>query len=313
MLYTFGYTKRIRGRIVHMPRPAKIWFHKHKKFWCTKLGGKLQYLAKGRANKEAALAAFDKLKDEVELLGNGSHRALTVASLVESYLQFAAERRKPRTYEMHQWGLRRFVDEYAGLKAYAITPHHVGTWSSGLAQSGLSDTTVAMAIETVMACWGWAVRKGLLAGHQLKNVEKPKKRQRNRFVTDEEFQALLRATNARLVPRFKPARLKRPSKGAAFRQLLIAADQTAARPGELSALQWDQVDWERKIWILQDHKTRTTQKMPRPRIIPMTPVIEKLLRWRQKNCRPSPYCFTDSRGNPWNRNSLRCRMRSRPY
>jgi site-specific recombinase XerD len=110
---------------------------------------------------------------------------------------------------MHQWGLQRFVDEYAGLKAYAVTAHHCDTWSGDLAKSGLSDTTVAMAIETVMACWGWAVRKGLLASHQLKNVEKPKKRRRSRFVTDEEFQALLRATNPRSVPGFNLRAAKR--------------------------------------------------------------------------------------------------------
>jgi len=176
-------------------------------------------------------------------------------------------------------------------------------------ESGLSETSVAMAIETVMACWSWAVRKGVLPSHQLKNVEKPAKRQRSHFVNDNEFQQLLRATHPRRVPGFGPARTRRPSKGAAFRQLLIAADQTAARPGELCSLLWDQVDWERKIWVLPDHKTRTTQKIPRPRIIPMTHVVEKLLRWRQRYCPPSQYCFTDSRGNPWNRNSLRCRMR----
>src|SRR5581483_3400431 len=64
-----------------------------------------------------------------------------------------------------------------------------------------------------------------------------------------------------------------------------------------------------KVWILPDHKTRTTQKTPRPRIIPMTPVVERLLRWRHVHCAASPFCFTNFLGNPWNRFSLRCRMR----
>src|SRR5262249_32995957 len=137
----FGYTKRIRGRAFLMPRPAKVWFHKHKKFWCTKLGGKLQYLAKGRANKEAALTPFDRLRDEVKLLGDGTYRSLTVAALVEMYLDFAAKKRKARTYEMHQWGLQRFVDEHAGLKASSMTAYDVDRWSTSLAESGLSETS----------------------------------------------------------------------------------------------------------------------------------------------------------------------------
>lgn len=292
-----------------MPRPAKIWFHTHKKFWCTKLGGRVTYLAKGRANKEAALDAFDRLRDEVKLLGDGSHRSLTVAALIEAFLDFTKEKRKPRTYDLHQWGLQPFIDAYAGLKACAITPHHVDRWSGELARRGWGETSVAMAIETVLACWNWAVRKGLLPSHQLKNAEKPQKRQRTRFLTDDEFQSLLRATNPKRNPRFKPSKWRRPSAFANFRQLLIVADQTAARPGEITALRWEHVDWDRKIWVLPDHKTRTTQKVPRPRIIPMTPVVEKLLRWRQKYCLSSLFCFTNLRGNPWDRHSLRCRMR----
>ncbi len=95
-------------------------FHKHKKFWCTKLGGKLHYLAKGRKNKDLAQEAFARLQQEVKLLGSSNHRSLTVAVLVEMYLEFAAENRKPATYEMHRWGLQPFVDTYAGMKAHAL-------------------------------------------------------------------------------------------------------------------------------------------------------------------------------------------------
>ncbi len=292
-----------------MPRPAKIWFHTHKRFWCTKLGGKIQYLAKGRKNRAAAVEAFDRLKEEVKLLGNGQFRTLTVAALVELFLAFVEANRKPRTYALYRQCLQRFVDGHADAKAHAVRAHDVDTWIAALRKQGLSETTLGLCVESLLACWNWAVRKGVLPRHDLRNVEKPTKRRRERFLTDDEFQRLLRATAPKRVPRFGPARQKRPSKGAVFRQVLIASDETAARPGELASLQWKHVDFARHVWILPDHKTRTTQRTPRPRIIPMTPVVEKLLRWRQAHCPPSPYCFTNVRNRPWTTNALICRMR----
>ena len=88
-----------------MARPARIWFHNHKRFWCTKLGGTVQYLAKGRANKEAAQAEFERITADVKRLGNGSHWSLTVAALVEMFVVFVAENRKQRTDAIDKSGL----------------------------------------------------------------------------------------------------------------------------------------------------------------------------------------------------------------
>lgn len=151
--------------------------------------------------------------------------------------------------------------------------------------------------------------EGVIPEHHLKHIEKPIASRREHFLTDREFQRLLRATNPRRVEGFKLAKQQRPTRAAAFRQFLVALDQSAARPGELRKLKWEEIDWERKVCIVKYHKTRATQRISRSRIIPLTEVLEKLLRWRQENCSFSLFCFTDSRGKAWTKNSLVLRMK----
>ena len=184
-------------------------------------------MAKGRANKEAAQAEFERLAAEVKRLGNGSHWSLTVAALVEMFVVFVGENRKQRTCAIDKSGLQRLVDAYGGLKAHALAAHHVGSWSTSLKKAGRNETTVALAIEPVLACWNWAVRKGILPNHQLRNIEKPKKRQRDRYLTVAEFQALLRATSTKRLIGFQAPWQQRPSRSAVFRQFLIASERRA--------------------------------------------------------------------------------------
>jgi integrase len=117
---------------------------------------------------------------------------------------------------------------------------------------------------------------------------------RDRFLTDAEFQVVLRGSN--------PANGHRT--GAPYRRLLLAMDWTMCRPGELSRLQWSDVHFERNVAILTNHKTKRTGK---PKIIPLIPKMKRLLGWLQARS-TSPFCFTNSRNRPWTISSIDRRM-----
>src|SRR6202035_4981819 len=56
--------------------------------------------------------------------------------------------------------------------------------------------------------------------------------------------------------------------------------------------------------VLHKHKTSTTQRKPKPRIIPLVPVVVKLLVWLRRHpvyvLMEPETIFVNSRGTPWN-------------
>ena len=122
-------------------------------------------------------------------------------------------------------------------------------------------------------------------------VEKLATEGRQRVLAPEEFRTLLRVSDA------------------IFRQVLLVFRLTGVRPGEFCRLTWPQVNWETHCWVIQKHKTKRTMKEPRPRIIPMPPIVESLLRWRLGKHGHTNRVFLNEDGEPWKTNALRCRMR----
>jgi len=109
----------------------------------------------------------------------------------------------------------------------------------------------------------------------------------------------LRASNGRRSKR-------RPSSGARFRQFLIFLRHTGCRPCEASRLRWEDV--KNGCIILPRHKTRRTQKTPRPRIIPLDAVVVKLLISIHKR-NEGEFVFLNHRRTPWNKYNLALRMK----
>ena len=122
-------------------------------------------------------------------------------------------------------------------------------------------------------------------------------------MTRDEFQKILRATtNAK---RKYPYRKLTPA--ARFRQILIYLYLTGCRPSEAAKLRWSEVDFEDSVVILKGHKTARTQSEPEPRIIPLDPVIMKLLRFL-KTRDEGEHVFLTFKKTPWTKDTLVQRM-----
>jgi integrase len=81
---------------------------------------------------------------------------------------------------------------------------------------------------------------------------------------------------------------------------------TGCRPGELARLRWRDVDTESGRIVLREHKT--AKKTRRPRVIHLVPVTAKLLAHRRK-ASEGDHVFVNSRGRPWDKNSLGLRVK----
>lgn len=137
-----------------------------------------------------------------------------------------------------------------------------------------SDWTKSSAIRNVQAAFNWAAKSRLIDENPFRGVTHHTGAPR-RDMTAEEFQAILRNTNGTWCKR-------RPTPAARFRQVLIFLWFTGCRPKEATALRWTNIDFKNHVIVLLQHKTIRTQTQPRPRVIPLHPVVEKLLQSIQK-------------------------------
>jgi integrase len=83
-------------------------------------------------------------------------------------------------------------------------------------------------------------------------------------------------------------------------------EQTGCRPGEVASVTAGQVDLGAGTWTFKRHKT--VKKTDKPRVVYLTPAAVELTR-RLAAAHPTGPLFRNSRGEPWNRNSVRCRFR----
>lgn len=275
-----------------MARSPQPWWNEQKGVWCSDVGGKRRTLARGRKNKKQAVEKLRALVEEQRLLAD-VNGAITVAGLCERFLEDADKNLEAKTYRIYRYGCQKFVDQFGRRLAHTITPVDIGSFSAWL-KKHLSVGTRGMVLRSVRRCINWGVEQRLIPAHRLGRFRVPRSMPRDRYLTHDEFQALLRATNPKNGHRT----------GAAFRRLLLALDWTLCRPGELCRLKWEHIRWDHDVAILPDHKTK---RSGRPKIMPLVPKMKRLLRWLQRHSQ-SEYCFVNSAGQPWTLSAVEQRM-----
>jgi integrase len=276
-----------------MPRIAKPWFWKQTGWWMAYVGGEKKKLAQGRENKKAARTKLNQLLSVASVNSDET----TVAAVIERYLADVADQLAANTLAVRNPYLQSFAEMHGWRRIEDCRPSHMRAWLKAHPE-WKSDWTKNGAIRNVQVAFNWAAGEERLiplnpfrgVTHQAGDPRRP--------LTDDEFQALLRASNGRKSKR-------RPSSGARFRQFLIFLRFTGCRPCEAAKLRWD--DIKNGCIVLTRHKTRRTQKTPKPRIIPLHPVVVKLLIWIRKR-EEGDLVFLNHRRNPWNKSNLALRM-----
>lgn len=301
-----------------MARPAKPYLHRG--WWVTNVGTTRHKLCREEAGADTALDAFQKLHQEKQQNGGRPFPDLKVVELVALFLATVKIEKSESTYSDYQRWLTEFANVHGGSLArevsrkmalefrntVATSTYVTGVLTRGKNKGKVAEKakekppkpykpkTVNHAIIGLKRCWNWGIQNDYLPPkNPFSNLPLLHSEGRERIITDEEFRSLLRNNTDAL-----------------FRQFLLMLRFTSARPGEVRKLTWTMVEWQNHRLVIPRHKTSRTQKVRKPRLIPIPPFIESLLVWLQKRHGHQPYCFLNSKGQPWTRNAVIQRMES---
>jgi integrase len=281
-----------------MARTAKPWFNRQKNSWMVWFNGKRQTLALGKKNRKAAEDRFLELRFEASRNPHPDEGQPTVASVIERYQSFAENRLSPSTLATRRPYLQSFAEAHGWRQISEARPDHMEAWLDSHPE-WLSDWTKNSAIRNVQVAFNWAWKSRLIKDNPFRGVTH-RVGDARRDMTPAEFQMVLRSTASK-------SRRTKFTPGARFRQILMFLWFSGCRPCEAYKLRWTDVDITRAIIVLQEHKTRRMQKKPKPRVIPLHPVVIKLLA-RLRDRQEGEFVFLTHRKTPWTKDSLALRL-----
>ena len=221
--------------------------------------------------------------------GRNGVMSLTVREVIDLYIANGTKGQAHEALkERHRlWGL--FVDKFGERPITDCRAADLLLWINGNSE-WKSDWTLLRVANTIKRPFAWATRCDLIPRNPFLAVTFPPG-ERGRPITPEEFHAILRDTDA------------------VFRRVLIFQYETGARPHEMSALEWDFIDFNNAVAVLRVHKTMRTRKDRAPRVIALSTAAIKLLLWIKKNqAGSSRFVFLNSRGGKWTRSALDLRI-----
>lgn len=223
---------------------------------------------------------------------------MTCSTITKRYLADCAARMQPQTVEEKMRHLKAFA-KYVAL-SYPPEQLIVEQVTIELARNFIShiqktktNKTANRYLRNLNACWNWNIRQGENIGNPFSNVEKyPEEVFVKKVPSTEDVISAIMAAN-----RFQ----------ADFLQLLL---QTAARPGEIRKLKWEDVFFDRRMIRLWTRKRKGGAMTPRPAL--MTRTMREILERRWKENKNSPWVFTDpTTGEKYERNAKDIREMTR--
>lgn len=217
---------------------------------------------------------------------------MLAVEVVEQYLKWLStevdrcneprrKRSRAKTLEYYRYQLGALVKVLpAGLEVAQVKAHHLDARSN--------SWHFCQAAKRVFK---WAADTERIEVCPLRSLKLPDLGERQRILTADEFERILRASHAY------------------FQDFLWCQFRTGARPIELRELEWRHVDWNRRVLIVEHYKGKRRRKVKAPtRDIPIDEEVRDLLRTRQqyqeRTCNGTPYVFTGRHGQPLTSSSV---------
>ena len=270
-----------------MPRrhPQPFW-REFTKCWYVQVGKKQVRLHADR--EEAFRLYYDMMSKPPEArtaapAKPGDH---LVAVVLDAFLDSVRANKAPRTYEFHHRNVQHFLDSIPPrLTVAELKPIHVTRAMN--AHAGWSASTKNAFGRSVQQAFNWAEAQGLIERTPIRRVEKPGGTARETPVTAAEFEKLMTLV-----------------KDAPFRDLLIAAWDTGARPNELRRVEVRHFDEANARWVFPKGESKGKKKA---RVVYLTPRVAEACR-RMAEANPDGPLFRNRDGVPWKKNAIICRF-----
>lgn len=222
--------------------------------------------------------------------------ALTLKKVIDGFLKWAELALKPNTVKAYRHQLRKFVACVRNKQVKSLRPSHLTSWGKSWHE-----------YQAVIRAFNWAVHEAkLVRKNPFAGLRMPYRDQRQRILSPTEIAGFLRACSS------------------SGRQFLIAMRESFARPQEIRAAQWDDLQSEdpsigieqalaegRALIVLRDYKDRARRKdASRPRVLLVSRRLGRLLlRLIEKGAEREGHIFLNSKGKPWTNNAVRCLLR----
>lgn len=205
-----------------MARTPKPWYRKERGEWCVVIKGVQHRL--GETKDEADKAFYALMANPEKPICRD-----TVAGLVDEFLEWTQKNREPGTFRWYQEHLQSFL---SSLKPKTIVvgklkPHHVDSWVESMT---CGNTVKRGAMTAVGRVFNWATKKGYIDVNPIPKLDKPPAGNREQVISLEEYQEILtHVTNG-------------------FRDLIVTAWETGARPQEIVRVEARHVDLKNSRW-----------------------------------------------------------------
>lgn len=268
-----------------MPRRPRPWWRAERGAWYACVGGKQVWLADGRTNRKEAEKRLLELLLARQTVGPRRDGEVRLATVIDQYLARMKSHWAPSTYRVRAAILQRFAEHAGYLLVSECRPLHLSDWidQDKRRQSPWSKAKSSSAVKSAMA---WAVKQQLIPSNPFAGVSYAGGDPRAPMA-DGELAKLFDAANPR------------------ERQLLVFLSLTGCRPGEARQLRWDQVDWQRQMIVMQEHKTR--RQTGRGRVVILTPAVIELLQGIKRG--RSPHVFLSRLGSAYSPDGMTVMLR----
>jgi integrase len=260
-----------------MPHFPKPFFKKSRGLWYVEIERRQIQLGPDKQ------LAFDRYHELMRSRPRSADTMLAVG-VIDAYLEWLKQNRSARTYEWYQRHCQVFAQAIEPtLTVEQLKPYHVTQVLSE--HASWSSTNKNGLCRAVQRAFRWAEEEELILRSPLRHLKKPKTRRRETIVTPEEFaQLLVDAGNDD------------------FRDLLITAWETGARPQELFAVERRHVDLSNMRWVFPVEESKGKRL---PRIVYLNERALEITRRRMARY-PDGTLFRNADGEPWNRSSVSC-------
>lgn len=216
-----------RRRQSNLSLPLRMYL-KHGAFYYVNKAGKWLRLSD---NKAVALAKWAELEGGTPTVDNGdTYQQGTVGGLIQRYMIEIAPKKAPRTYQDNQQEAANLLKVFAKVAAASIRPMHIARY---LDVRGVKAPVRAnREISLLSHVFSHAMRWGVMDANPCIGVAKHTEKGRDRYVTDQEFEAVKNMASPLISA------------------LMEFAYLTALRKGDILAMRRDQIT-EEGIWVKQ--------------------------------------------------------------
>ena len=263
-----------------MPRKARPWFRAERNCYYAYVNGKQVPLH--TADEAEAWERFREIASTRSLpkpIGNSPQVAMLLDRFLQNLDLTANER---QTYKWYEWRLQSFLDSLAdqAITVNQLKPFHLTEWLQAHPTWGSSMRRSA--IRAVQRAMKWALEEGLIEKSPVAHVKKPPQGRRDFVFTPEQQRQLLEATDEH------------------FRQYLVVASLTGARPEEMRTVEARHCTFDFSVWAFPVEDAKGHRK---PRLVYLPAAAQEIVReLAQKH--PAGPLFRNRNGVPWTTSAI---------